>query len=81
VAQFSKDVRGWHGDCSISSESKTNPLRRVIMKFENIILHSLFAACFLVCVLTIGAMITATPSPVSNAVASHSSVASATFES
>lgn len=51
------------------------------MKFENIILHSLFAACFLVCVLTIGAMITAKPSPVSNAVASQTSAAAATFES
>jgi hypothetical protein len=44
------------------------------MKFENLMLHSLFAACFVVCVLTVGAMITATPSPASNAVASQVSV-------
>jgi hypothetical protein len=50
------------------------------MKFENIILPGLFAACFLVCVLTIGAMITATPSPAANAVASQSA-AVATIES
>ncbi|WP_019465438.1 hypothetical protein [Dyella japonica] len=29
------------------------------MKFENLMLHSLFAACLLVCVLTLGAMISA----------------------
>ena len=51
------------------------------MKFENIILPGLFAACFLVCVLTIGAMITATPAPAANAVANQSTTASATFES
>lgn len=33
------------------------------MKFENLMLHSLFAACLLVCVLTLGAMISA---PVAN---------------
>jgi len=51
------------------------------MKFENAILHSLFAACLLICVLTIGAMITASPSA-SNAVAGQSNTApSATIES
>jgi hypothetical protein len=42
------------------------------MKFETLMLHSLFAACLLVCVLTFGAMlvsptasnIAATPAPV-----------------
>jgi hypothetical protein len=29
------------------------------MKFESLMLHSLFAACLLVCVLTLGAMISA----------------------
>jgi len=41
------------------------------MKFENLMLHSLFAACLLVCVLTLGAMISA-PSAYSSAVASTS---------
>lgn len=42
------------------------------MKFENLMLHSLFAACLLVCVLTLGAMISA-PSyaPASIASANH----------
>ncbi len=31
------------------------------MKFENFILNSLYVACFALCVLTVGAMITATP--------------------
>lgn len=44
------------------------------MKFENLVLHSLFAACFAVCVLTVGAMITATPAP---AVSQASSAAAA----
>jgi hypothetical protein len=34
------------------------------MKFETLMLHSLFAACLLVCVLTLGAMLTThTPVP------------------
>lgn len=44
------------------------------MKFENVILHSLFAACFAVCVLTVGAMITATSAPAADAVSQASSV-------
>lgn len=39
------------------------------MKFENIILNSLYVACFALCVLTVGAMITATPASASNSVA------------
>jgi len=31
------------------------------MKFETLILNSLFTACLLICVLTLGAMITAKP--------------------
>lgn len=44
------------------------------MKFENLILNSLYVACFAVCVLTFGAMITTTPASVSNV----ASVATAT---
>ncbi|WP_198651477.1 hypothetical protein [Dyella sp. C11] len=44
------------------------------MKFENLMLHSLFAACLLVCVLTLGAMVTA-PNFTSAAVASNAPVA------
>ncbi len=31
------------------------------MKFETLMLHSLFAACMLICVLTMGAMMSAKP--------------------
>ncbi|WP_169748747.1 hypothetical protein [Dyella japonica] len=44
------------------------------MKFENLMLHSLFAACMLVCVLTLGAMIAA-PISTNAAVASAAPVA------
>jgi len=47
------------------------------MKFENFVLHSLFGACLLVCVLTIGAMITVTPTSVSPSVAGQSNASSA----
>lgn len=42
------------------------------MKFENLILNSLYVACFALCVLTVGAMVTTTPA---SAVASQASVA------
>jgi len=45
------------------------------MKFENLILHSLFAACLLVCVLTLGAMIAAPSAYQTAAVASAAPVA------
>jgi hypothetical protein len=38
------------------------------MKFENLILNSLYVACFALCVLTVGAMITTTPASVASAV-------------
>jgi hypothetical protein len=44
------------------------------MKFETLMLHSLFAACLLVCVLTLGAMLT-TQATVSNVAANHAPVA------
>lgn len=47
------------------------------MKFENLMLHSLFAACLLVCVLTLGAMITA-PAFAPASVASSAPAATAT---
>lgn len=46
------------------------------MKFETIILKSLFVACFLVSALTVGTMI-ATPSNTATAVASHAPAAAA----
>jgi len=46
------------------------------MKFENLMLHGLFAACLLVCVLTLGAMISA-PSFNAAAVASATPTAAA----
>jgi len=43
------------------------------MKFESLMLHSLFGACLLICVLVLGAMLTA-PTSVPSAVASHAQV-------
>ena len=45
------------------------------MKFENLMLHSLFAACMLVCVLTLGAMIAAPAAYTNASVASAAPVA------
>jgi hypothetical protein len=44
------------------------------MKFETLMLHSLFAACLLVCVLTLGSMLT-TKAPVPNVAASQAHAA------
>jgi hypothetical protein len=47
------------------------------MNFETLILKSLFTACLLICVLTIGAMVTAKPT-VAHVAASHAQVVAAT---
>lgn len=47
------------------------------MKFETIILKSLFTACLLICVLTFGAMVTATPTA-PNVATNHAQVVAAT---
>lgn len=44
------------------------------MKFESLMLHSLFGACLLVCVLVLGAMLTA-QTTLPRVVASHAPVA------
>jgi hypothetical protein len=44
------------------------------MKFETLMLHSLFAASLLICVLTFGSMLTA-KAPVANIATSHAPVA------
>jgi hypothetical protein len=44
------------------------------MKFETLMLHSLFAASLLVCVLTLGNMLTS-HAPVANVAAAHAHVA------
>jgi hypothetical protein len=46
------------------------------MKFETLMLHSLFAVCLLVCVLTLGAMLTS-HAPASRVATNHASVAAA----
>lgn len=45
------------------------------MKFENLMLHGLFAACLLVCVLTLGAMVSAPSSGVAVATAAPTAAA------
>jgi len=47
--------------------------RRRIMKFESLMLHTLFAACLLVCGLTLGSMLNAHPGAVHLAAGSHTS--------
>jgi hypothetical protein len=47
------------------------------MKFETLMLHSLFAASLLLCVLTAGSMLTA-KAPVATIAANHATVAAAT---
>jgi hypothetical protein len=47
------------------------------MKFETLMLHSLFAACLLVCVLTLGAMLT-THTPVPSVAVNHAPVVAST---
>ena len=54
--RFSEGVRGWHELCPIYL-AKLVHSRRTAMKFETLMLHSLFAACLLVCVSTLGAML------------------------
>ena len=44
------------------------------MKFENLMLQTLFSACLLICVLTLGAMLT-THTSVPNVAANHAPVA------
>jgi hypothetical protein len=48
--------------------------RRTAMKFETLMLHSLFAACLLVCVLTFGSMLTS-KAPAVHVAAAHAPVA------
>ncbi|MFC5580114.1 hypothetical protein [Rhodanobacter terrae] len=45
------------------------------MKFESLMLQSLFGACLLICVLVVGAMLT---SPAASVAASHAPAATAT---
>jgi hypothetical protein len=45
------------------------------MKFESLMLQSLFGACLLICVLVVGSMLT---SPAPSVAASHAPVASTT---
>jgi hypothetical protein len=49
--------------------------RRTTMKFESLMLQSLFGACLLICVLVVGAMLT---SPTTSVAASHAPVAATT---
>ncbi|GAB2583581.1 hypothetical protein ISP15_17130 [Dyella jejuensis] len=44
------------------------------MKFETLMLHSLFAACLLVCMLTFGAMLTS-HAPTNNVAHHHAAMA------
>jgi hypothetical protein len=46
----------WHGPCHLYRESPIHS-RRTIMKFENLLLRSLFTACSLTCLLTLGSML------------------------
>jgi hypothetical protein len=52
-----EDLNSWHGLCHISSESLTSLLWRTAMKFETLMLNSFFAACVVICVSTLTAML------------------------
>jgi hypothetical protein len=55
---FSGCLKAWHDPCDLRHESDISQHpRRTIMKFETLMLPSLFAVCSLVCVLTFGAML------------------------
>jgi hypothetical protein len=54
--RFSVGLRGWHGLCPTYLAQLIHS-RRIAMKFETLMLHSLFAACLLVCVSTLSAML------------------------
>jgi hypothetical protein len=67
----------WHGLCSLTLESFIPQPRRTIMKFETLMLQTLFSACLLVCLLAMGAMLT-TRVNVSKVADGHVPVAAAT---
>jgi hypothetical protein len=57
--RFSGGWSGWHGVCHITLESFDPHSRRTVMKFETVMLQSLFSVCLLICVLTVGGMLVA----------------------
>lgn len=65
---------GWHAPCPISPESFIPPTRRTVMKFETLMLRTLFGTCALICLLAMGTMLTGKV-PASIAAASHAPVA------
>lgn len=55
--RFPTHTPTWHKPCNLSVESLTAYSRRTAMKFETLMLNSLFAACLVICVATLGAML------------------------
>jgi hypothetical protein len=47
----------WHELCTTYIESPRTCPRRTAMKFETLMLNSLFVACLVICVTTLGAML------------------------
>jgi hypothetical protein len=54
--RFSVGVPAWHELCN-SRARRPIHLRRTAMKFETLMLNSLFAACLVICFATLGAML------------------------
>ena len=55
---FAGHGAGWHKPCHISREHLTTPLLgSTAMKFETVMLNSLFFACLVICISTIGSMV------------------------
>ena len=54
--RFSGSFKPWHASCHLYRESLIHS-RRTIMKFENLLLRSLFAACSLASLLTLASML------------------------
>jgi hypothetical protein len=55
--RFGSHGAGWHRPCHISRELPTKPSRSTAMKFETLMLNSLFATCLVICISTIGSMV------------------------
>lgn len=67
-------LKRWHGRCHIPIKGFIPNSRRITMKFENLMMQSLFTASLLVCLLALGSMLT-TRTVASNIAASHAPVA------
>lgn len=55
--RFSQHELAWHGLCNVYLEGPPTRSRRIAMKFETLMLNSLFVACLVICVSTLASML------------------------